>query len=109
MSPGAEVHLCRLLAVQQLAAQAALHAAELRQEGSADTALRAMTRGKIVISYGNSFSEDRIRHEGIRQRTNVDIAHKIRKLKWPAILVVEPMTAGVDVFSSGDRESANVR
>ena len=25
------------------------------------------------------------------------------------IIVAEPMTAGVDMFSSGDRESANVR
>jgi hypothetical protein len=64
-------------------------------------AQRAMERAMLGVSLRN-----RIRNQVIRQKTKVtDIAHRISMLKWQwlAISAVEPTTAGVNEFWSGDR------
>ncbi|KAG7298647.1 hypothetical protein JYU34_018301 [Plutella xylostella] len=68
-------------------------------------AQRAMERAMLGVSL-----MDRIRNEVIRQRTKfTDIAVKICKLKWQwaGISAEEPITVGVDEFSSGDHKQAN--
>ncbi|CAG9093618.1 unnamed protein product [Plutella xylostella] len=66
-------------------------------------AQRAMERAMLGVSL-----MDRIRNEVIRQRTKVtDIAVKICSGSGLVISAEEPITVGVDEFSSGDHEQAN--